>query len=108
MVRSLYMPLPISAHSAIDLDNYMKRGGTIAGKYDRLWEAQLKRRQMLAAVGNASGVFKARTRNRKVFPWTHNCLVIRYLAGVPQALLDFIHTINDDVGCAVFLYSFIA
>ena len=39
---------------------------------------------MLVSVGNATGVFKA---------------VIKYVAGVPQMLLDFVKTINDEHGC---------
>jgi len=35
------------------------------------------------SIGNASGVFKA---------------IIKYIAGVPQILLDFVKTINDENG----------
>ena len=43
---------------------------------------------MLVSVGNATGVFKA---------------VIKYVAGVPQMLLDFVKTINDEQGCGAAL-----
>lgn len=61
----------------------MRMGGTIDGKYDRLWATQLERRRMLSMIGSASGVFKA---------------LIRYIAGVPQVLLDFVKQINDEEG----------
>lgn len=55
------------------------RGGTIREKYDLLWEQQWARRETLSAVGNATGVWK---------------LAVRYIAGVPQPLLDFARQIN--------------
>lgn len=41
----------------------------------------VQRREKLATLGRASGVWKA---------------VIKLVSGVPQALLDFIQTINDE------------
>ena len=58
-------------------------GGTVRDKYKLLWEQQWRRRENLAAVGNATGVWK---------------LLVRYLAGVPQPLLTFAKNINAKDG----------
>jgi hypothetical protein len=42
-----------------------------------------RRRQALVSIGNATGAYK---------------VLIKYIGGVPQVLLDFIKTINDDHG----------
>lgn len=71
------------AASAQALADLAAAGGTVQQKYDLLWEQQMGRRQTLVNLGNASGVFRA---------------VLTYLGGVPQALLDFVKTVNDDQG----------
>lgn len=68
---------------AAEVEALEKAGGSIADKYALLWRQQQDRRKMLASLGSSSGAFKT---------------LLSYIAGVPQALLDFVTTINDDNG----------
>jgi len=61
----------------------IERGCSIKEKYDLYWQQQLQRREVLVSVGNASGAYKA---------------ILKYIGGVPQVLLDFVKTINQDDG----------
>lgn len=61
------------------VDDLIARGGSIRDKYALLWEQQWARRETLSAVGNATGIWK---------------LAVRFIAGVPQPLLDFARQIN--------------
>eukprot|EP01105_Mastigella_eilhardi_P027597 TRINITY_DN85_c1_g1_i1.p1 TRINITY_DN85_c1_g1~~TRINITY_DN85_c1_g1_i1.p1 ORF type:complete len:437 (+),score=157.66 TRINITY_DN85_c1_g1_i1:404-1714(+) len=61
----------------------LSSGGTIQAKFDLLWKQQLERRQSLVNIGNVTGTHKA---------------FIKYIGGVPQCLLDFIKTVNDENG----------
>jgi hypothetical protein len=65
------------------MEKLLARGGTVADKYELLWGHQMKRRETLAAIGNASGVWKA---------------LVKFIAGVPSSLLNFVKTINDPEG----------
>lgn len=65
------------------IDDLSARGGTVREKYALLWDQQWKRRESLAMIGNASGVWK---------------LLMRYLAGVPTPLLAFAENINSANG----------
>lgn len=71
------------ARNKAAVDELMNRGGTIEEKYKLLWEQQWSRRETLAAVGNATGIWK---------------MIVRYLAGVPEPLLDFAKQINAPNG----------
>eukprot|EP00003_Mantamonas_plastica_P019644 TRINITY_DN3195_c0_g1_i1.p1 TRINITY_DN3195_c0_g1~~TRINITY_DN3195_c0_g1_i1.p1 ORF type:complete len:358 (+),score=146.12 TRINITY_DN3195_c0_g1_i1:399-1472(+) len=71
------------AKKKAEIEEIMNNGGTIADKYNKMWEQQLDRRGQLVQLGNASGMFK---------------FLIKFAGGVPQVLLDFVKTINDDVG----------
>ena len=51
--------------------------------YELLWGHQMKRRETLASIGNASGLWKA---------------LVKFIAGVPSSLLNFVKTINDPEG----------
>ncbi len=64
---------------AAEVEALEKAGGSIADKYALLWRQQQDRRKMLASLGSSSGAFKT---------------LLSYIAGVPQALLDFVTTIN--------------
>ncbi|XP_047308698.1 uncharacterized protein LOC124912180 isoform X2 [Impatiens glandulifera] len=55
-------------------------GGTIHQRYSLLWKQQMDRRQQLAQLGSATGAYK---------------IIVKYLVGVPQVLLDFVRQIND-------------
>eukprot|EP00899_Mesostigma_viride_P011018 jgi/Mesvir1/19918/Mv13189-RA.1 len=59
------------------------RGGSIREKYDLLWSQQMERRRTLVKLGQASGTFK---------------VIVKYLAGVPEVLLDFVRQLNDHDG----------
>eukprot|EP00245_Coleochaete_scutata_P004439 TRINITY_DN17044_c0_g1_i2.p1 TRINITY_DN17044_c0_g1~~TRINITY_DN17044_c0_g1_i2.p1 ORF type:complete len:472 (-),score=113.20 TRINITY_DN17044_c0_g1_i2:1077-2492(-) len=61
----------------------VQSGGTIKDRYALLWKQQVDRREKLAGLGSASGMYKA---------------FVKYLVGVPQVLLDFVKTINDHDG----------
>jgi len=61
----------------------MAKGASIKEKYNMLWAHQMKRRQALVDIGNASGVLK----------W-----IVQHLVGVPPSLFAFMRTINDDLG----------
>ncbi|XP_076952254.1 uncharacterized protein LOC143625920 [Bidens hawaiensis] len=65
------------------VDALIKSGGSIRDRYALLWQQQMERRRQLAQLGSAGGVYKT---------------VVKYLVGVPQALLDFVRQINDDEG----------
>lgn len=69
--------------NAAAVEELMAGGGGLRDKYALLWEQQWKRRENLAMIGNASGIWK----------W-----MVRYLAGVPQPLLDFAKQINAQRG----------
>lgn len=58
-------------------------GGSVRDKYKLMWEQQWKRRETLASVGNASGIWR---------------YIIKYLAGVPEPLLQFAKEINSPKG----------
>jgi len=70
-------------NNTAEVDKLIKSGASIRTKYDLFWKQQMTRRENLASVANASGVFK---------------FVIKWLGGVPQELLDFIKQLNDDEG----------
>eukprot|EP00958_Prasinococcus_capsulatus_P020227 scaffold2591_cov417-Prasinococcus_capsulatus_cf.AAC.1 len=55
---------------------------TIREKYEVLWQQQMERRKMLATLG-ASPAFQ---------------MLLKYVAGVPEVLLEFLTTINDTEG----------
>lgn len=54
-------------------------GGSVRAKYDMLWAQQWARRESLASVGNATGIWR---------------LLVRFVAGVPEPLLAFAQAIN--------------
>ncbi|KAH9622163.1 hypothetical protein KSS87_017021 [Heliosperma pusillum] len=66
-----------------EVDALVKSGCSIRDRYALLWRQQMDRRRQLASLGSATGVYKT---------------LVKYLVGVPQVLLDFIHQINDDEG----------
>ncbi|OAY44617.1 uncharacterized protein LOC110621808 isoform X2 [Manihot esculenta] len=66
-----------------EVDALVNSGGSIRDRYALLWKQQMDRRRQLAQLGCATGVYKT---------------LVKYLVGVPQVLLDFIRTINDDDG----------
>ncbi|KAJ9179721.1 hypothetical protein P3X46_008055 [Hevea brasiliensis] len=66
-----------------EVDDLVNSGGSIRDRYALLWKQQMDRRRQLAQLGSATGVYKT---------------LVKYLVGVPQVLLDFIRTINDDDG----------
>eukprot|EP00271_Cylindrocystis_brebissonii_P008809 TRINITY_DN23305_c0_g1_i1.p1 TRINITY_DN23305_c0_g1~~TRINITY_DN23305_c0_g1_i1.p1 ORF type:complete len:452 (-),score=97.88 TRINITY_DN23305_c0_g1_i1:813-2168(-) len=66
-----------------EIDLLLNNGGSIAQKYQLLWQQQMDRRKTLASLGSAEGVFR---------------YLVKYLVGVPQVLLDFVKTINDHNG----------
>ncbi|OAY41657.1 uncharacterized protein LOC110622921 isoform X2 [Manihot esculenta] len=66
-----------------EVDALVNSGGSIHDRYALLWKQQMDRRRQLAQLGSATGVYKT---------------LVKYLVGVPQVLLDFIKTINDDDG----------
>jgi hypothetical protein len=66
-----------------EMEKLLQGGGTVADKYQLLWGHQLKRRETLASIGNASGLWKA---------------LVKFIAGVPSSLLNFVKTINDPEG----------
>ncbi|XP_047322961.1 uncharacterized protein LOC124926724 [Impatiens glandulifera] len=66
-----------------EVDALVNSGGSIRERYALLWKQQMERRQQLAQLGSATGVYKT---------------LVKYLVGVPQVLLDFIRQINDDEG----------
>jgi len=68
---------------AKELADLVAGGCTIREKYQLLWTQQMDRRKMLAQLGSASGVFKA---------------IVKFLAGVPEVLLEFVTKINDENG----------
>ncbi|GLC55867.1 hypothetical protein PLESTB_001037700 [Pleodorina starrii] len=61
----------------------VKRGGTIRQKYDMYLQQQWERRQSLVQLGECSGMYK---------------MVIKWVAGIPQVLLDFAKEINAKLG----------
>lgn len=65
------------------LNELIASGGSVREKYSMLWEQQWKRRETLASVGNATGIWK----------W-----LVKYLAGVPEPLLQFAKDINSPKG----------
>lgn len=58
-------------------------GASIKEQYDLAWAQQMERREQLAAIGNASGVYK---------------ILIKLVGGVPDVLLDFAKAINHPEG----------
>ncbi|XP_010278895.1 PREDICTED: uncharacterized protein LOC104612935 [Nelumbo nucifera] len=66
-----------------EVNALINSGGSLHDRYALLWKQQMERRQQLAQLGSATGVYKA---------------LVKYLIGVPQVLLDFIRQINDDQG----------
>jgi hypothetical protein len=66
-----------------EIEKLLHDGGTVADKYQLLWGHQMKRRETLASIGNASGLWKA---------------LVKFIAGVPSSLLNFVKTINDPEG----------
>ncbi|KAJ4969709.1 hypothetical protein NE237_002808 [Protea cynaroides] len=66
-----------------EVDALVNSGGSIRDRYALLWKQQMERRRQLAQLGSATGIYKT---------------LVKYLVGVPQALLDFIRQINDDQG----------
>ncbi|XP_050238716.1 uncharacterized protein LOC126688147 isoform X2 [Mercurialis annua] len=66
-----------------EVDALVNSGGSIRDRYAVLWRQQMDRRRQLALLGSATGVYKT---------------LVKYLVGVPQVLLDFLRTINDDDG----------
>lgn len=69
--------------NASALKELMASGGTVRDKYKLLWDQQWKRRETLAGVGNATGIWR---------------YIIKYLAGVPEPLLQFAKEINSPKG----------
>eukprot|EP00898_Chlorokybus_atmophyticus_P009258 jgi/Chlat1/962/Chrsp108S01379 len=67
----------------LEVEALTAQGCTIKQKYEVLWRQQMERRKTLASLGSATGVFK---------------VLVKYLAGVPQVLLDFTRQINDHHG----------
>lgn len=61
----------------------VEAGGSIQEKYELLWKHQMDRREALAQLGHATGIYKA---------------LVTYIGGVPQVLLDFIKEINAEEG----------
>ncbi|KAG2452955.1 hypothetical protein HYH02_002292 [Chlamydomonas schloesseri] len=65
------------------IDDLVKRGGTIRARYDLYLQHQWERRQSLVQLGECSGMYK---------------IVIKWVAGIPQVLLDFAKEINAKLG----------
>ncbi|KAG2425703.1 hypothetical protein HXX76_013545 [Chlamydomonas incerta] len=65
------------------IDDLVKRGGTIRARYDLCLQHQWERRQSLVQLGECSGMYK---------------IVIKWVAGIPQVLLDFAKEINAKLG----------
>mmetsp|Transcript_2747 Transcript_2747/g.4821 ORF Transcript_2747/g.4821 Transcript_2747/m.4821 type:complete len:458 (-) Transcript_2747:117-1490(-) len=68
---------------ADQVDQLIQQGGSLKEKYDLLWQQQWERRQSLADLGAASGMWK---------------VIIKYVAGCPEVLLDFARQINAPIG----------
>lgn len=66
-----------------EVEELVKKGGSIEEKYKLLWAQQMQRRESLVQLSNASGVWKA---------------LISYVAGCPPELLDFLKQFNDPQG----------
>lgn len=66
-----------------EVDELVKKGGSIEDKYKLLWAQQMQRRESLVQLSNASGMWKA---------------LISYVAGCPPELLDFLKQFNDPQG----------
>ncbi|PRQ39281.1 hypothetical protein RchiOBHm_Chr4g0423451 [Rosa chinensis] len=66
-----------------EIDAMISSGASIRDRYALLWKQQMERRRLLAQLVSATGVYKT---------------LVKYLVGVPQVLLDFVHQINDDDG----------
>ncbi|GFR46724.1 hypothetical protein Agub_g8347 [Astrephomene gubernaculifera] len=65
------------------IEDLVKRGGSIRQKFDTYLQQQWERRQALVQLGECSGMFK---------------MVIKWVAGIPQVLLDFAKEINAKLG----------
>ncbi|EFJ42386.1 hypothetical protein VOLCADRAFT_119452 [Volvox carteri f. nagariensis] len=65
------------------VEDLVKRGGTIRQKYDLYLQQQWERRRALVQLGECSGMYK---------------MVIKWVAGIPQVLLDFAKEINAKLG----------
>jgi len=63
------------------IESLRRSGASIHQVFNALWEQQMARRATLVQLGEASGAFK---------------MFLKLLAGVPQVLLDFVRTINDE------------
>ncbi|KAG2483941.1 hypothetical protein HYH03_017261 [Edaphochlamys debaryana] len=61
----------------------VKRGGTVRQKYELYLQQQWERRQTLVALGECSGVYR---------------VVVKWVAGIPQVLLDFAKEVNAKLG----------
>uniref|UniRef100_A0A7S1XEX4 GOLD domain-containing protein n=1 Tax=Compsopogon caeruleus TaxID=31354 RepID=A0A7S1XEX4_9RHOD len=65
------------------VESLMEHGGSVSDKYELLWQQQWERRKTLVDLGNATGIWR---------------VVVKYVAGVPQVMLDFLKQINDPEG----------
>ncbi|KAA8493768.1 hypothetical protein FVE85_4905 [Porphyridium purpureum] len=66
-----------------ELEDLKASDGSLKEQYGLLWKQQWERRQGLADLGTASGMWKA---------------VVKYIGGVPEVLLDFAGQINAPLG----------
>mmetsp|Transcript_18611 Transcript_18611/g.39978 ORF Transcript_18611/g.39978 Transcript_18611/m.39978 type:complete len:487 (+) Transcript_18611:206-1666(+) len=65
------------------VDDLIKNGGSIRDRYELYLKQQWERRESLAQMGQLTGVYK---------------ILVKYMAGVPQVLLDFAKEINAKLG----------
>eukprot|EP00798_Chlamydomonas_sp_ICE-L_P029703 gene29703-5138_t len=65
------------------IEDLVKKGGSIRDKYELYLQQQWERRESLAQLGELSGMFK---------------FLVKSLGGIPQVLLDFAKQINAKLG----------
>ena len=71
------------AARAKEMEALIERGGSIQEKFELLARQQLDKRKTLAGLGASTGIFR---------------YLIVYVGGVPEVMLDFAKSINDDDG----------
>ncbi len=67
------------AKNKAEVEELVRSGASVSEKFELLWKQQWARRETLGAVGNATGIWKA---------------LVKFIAGVPEPLLDFAKQIN--------------
>ena len=71
------------AARAKEMEALIERGASIQEKFELLARQQLDKRKTLAGLGASTGIFR---------------YLIVYMGGVPEVMLDFAKSINDDDG----------